>query len=667
MEILQPLALLSLLLLGPVIALYLLRFRRPTAPVASLRLWDILTRDREANTLWQRLQVSVLLVLQLLALLVLILALARPWVPSTRVSARNIVLVVDVSASMGASDAEDVGSKTRLEAAREQAQQIVDDMPQESAATLIAADTHASIIVPSTDDKARLRSAISNLKPNAANTDLSEALRMASAATAGKGSSLVWVLSDGAFPPLSQIDAGEAEYRFFPVGRSQPNQGITAMSLRQDDSGLGLFVQVANSASVTVTRRLDIAVDEAPWNARTVDVGPGATQEVIVPDVPLGARVLEASLAGHDVLTLDDRAWAVNRASVPANVLLVTSGSRFLEAALSLLPTVTLYKVAPETYTPSAGINGGPFDLTVFDSVAPSSTLTTTLPAGNLLFVGLSTSNQLFNVSGVFTDPIPLVSQSFDPSLPSQESAYNPREPLMRFVDAAALKVAKARTVAVPPWGRQVLGSDKGPLIIAGETAGRKVAALTFDLKDSDLPLQTAFPLLMRNLVSYLLPDPAAGLPSSIAPLTTIGLEAVSPVVDRVLVEDPDGREHSYTLTPEQPRAAFANTGLAGVYYVTQYAGETIAAQEAFAVNLFSRDESSTPTNASPRLPQGAQPAPGTSSEQTTRDEFWPLVALAGIALLLLEWLYAQRIAVRRAITEMRARRALRNAENERT
>ncbi|HKP53496.1 MAG TPA: VWA domain-containing protein [Chloroflexia bacterium] len=666
MDILEPLALITLPLLGAVIALYLLRFRRPTAPVASLRLWDILTRDREANTLWQRLQVSVLLLLQLLVLLVLILALARPWVPSERVSARNIVLVIDVSASMGASDADDGGSKTRLELAQEKARQIVDNMPQESAATLIAADTHASIVVPATDDKARLRSAITNLRPNAANTDLSEALRVASTTTAGKGSSLVWVMSDGAFPPLAQLDAGTAEYRFFAVGNSQPNQGITAMSLRQDELGLGLFVQVANSADITVTRRIDVSVDEAPWNARTIDVGPGATQEVIIPDVPLGARVLEASLAGHDVLTFDDRAWTVNRASVPANVLLVTSGSRFLEAALSLLPTVTLYKIAPEDYTPSAGINGGPFDLTVFDSIVPTSTLST-LPGGNLLFVGLPTSNQLFNVSGAITNPIPLVSQSFDPSLPSQESAYNPREPLMRFVDAASLKVARASLVAVPPWGRQVLGSDKGPLIIAGESAGRKVAALTFDLKDSDLPLQTAFPLLMRNLVSYLIPDPAAGLPSSIAPLTTIALESVSPVVDRVLVEDPDGREHTYALTPEQPRVAFADTGLTGVYYVTQYSGDTIAAQEAFTVNLFSRDESSTPTNASPQLPQGVATQAGATVEQATRQEFWPLVALAGIALLLLEWLYAQRIAVRRAITEMRTRRALRNAENERT
>ena len=81
MGLFAPIFLLALPLLGVILVLYLLRLRRPLAPVASLHLWSVLTRDREANTLWQRLRVSLLLLLQLLALLALILALARPWVP----------------------------------------------------------------------------------------------------------------------------------------------------------------------------------------------------------------------------------------------------------------------------------------------------------------------------------------------------------------------------------------------------------------------------------------------------------------------------------------------------------------------------------------------------------------------------------------------------------
>src|SRR5437763_4923266 len=126
MGFLTPFGLIALPLLGVILALYLLKLRRPVAPVASLHLWESLTRDREANSLWQRLRVSLLMLLQVLALLVMILALARPWVPSQEAIGQSIVIIMDVSASMGSRDT--AGGPTRLEIAQDRARQIVDDM-----------------------------------------------------------------------------------------------------------------------------------------------------------------------------------------------------------------------------------------------------------------------------------------------------------------------------------------------------------------------------------------------------------------------------------------------------------------------------------------------------------------------------------------------------------
>src|SRR5437763_17205005 len=109
MGFLTPFGLIALPLLGVILALYLLKLRRPMAPVASLHLWESLTRDREANSLWQRLRVSLLLLLQLVALAILILALARPWVATSEAVGQHAIIVIDVSASMGAADAEENG------------------------------------------------------------------------------------------------------------------------------------------------------------------------------------------------------------------------------------------------------------------------------------------------------------------------------------------------------------------------------------------------------------------------------------------------------------------------------------------------------------------------------------------------------------------------------
>src|SRR5437588_6124450 len=137
MGFLAPLGLAALPLLGIILALYLLKLRRPTAPVASLHLWGSLTRDREANSLWQRLRVSALLLLQLLALLLLVLALARPWAPSSERIGEHAIIVVDISASMAAPLAPEQRDKSRLDAAKSKANDIVDNLPQEGTATLI--------------------------------------------------------------------------------------------------------------------------------------------------------------------------------------------------------------------------------------------------------------------------------------------------------------------------------------------------------------------------------------------------------------------------------------------------------------------------------------------------------------------------------------------------
>lgn len=667
--LLQPVALLALPLLGFIVALYLLRFRRPSAPVGSLHLWDELTRDREANSLWQRLQLSGLMLLQLLVMLALILALARPWVPSDETDGQSAILIIDTSASMGATDGARDRRITRLEAALEKARSIVDALPQGATASIITSDEHAAVVVSPTDDKSRLRDALARLRPQPTGTNLAEAAQLASVLAQRQPNSVIWVLSDGIFPAVG--DAARelsAEVRFHQVGHSASNQAVTAISVDHQAGSLGLFVQVTNADTLTVTRRLDLLVDDAPWNARTVTMGPGETQEFLLDDLPIGGRVVAAHLAGVDELEIDDTAWTVNRASAPANVLLVTNGNRFLELALALMPNLTLYKVAPAEYEPGAALDGVPFDLTVLDAGVVSTTLSR-LPDGNLLIFEPRASTPLFSLRDeMMIAPQPSFSPLETGGLASDESSG--RDPLLRFVDLSNLHVARAAQITVPTWGRVVLGSDKGPLIIAGEAGARKLGIIAFDLQQSDLPLQTAFPLLMRSLVTFLLPDPTGGVPIAVSPRSIVTIEAAAQTVDKVLVEDPSGREWTYPLPADRRRTPFQETRQPGVYYITQYAGDDIVAQEAFAVNLASLDESAVQPNPRPVLPTQGLPRPEVESNQqgsSFRREVWPYVAAGGFLVLLAEWFLAQRVTLRRAFIEWRSRRALRKMGSPKT
>jgi len=124
MSFLSPLGLLFGLLAVPILILYMLKLRRREVEVSSVMLWQMLLRDREANAPWQRLKRNLLLLLQLLLLAALVIALARPFLRVPAIAAGTVVVLLDASASMNATDARSVPN--RFEAAKAAARQLID-------------------------------------------------------------------------------------------------------------------------------------------------------------------------------------------------------------------------------------------------------------------------------------------------------------------------------------------------------------------------------------------------------------------------------------------------------------------------------------------------------------------------------------------------------------
>src|SRR3954453_364558 len=121
----RPLALLGLVFLPAVVAMYLLRLRRTETVIPSTLLWQRLAADVEANAPWQRLRRSMLFLLQLILVAVLAFPAARPFVERPAGIARDLVVIVDTSASMAATDA----APDRLAAAKAAAIEALKDLP----------------------------------------------------------------------------------------------------------------------------------------------------------------------------------------------------------------------------------------------------------------------------------------------------------------------------------------------------------------------------------------------------------------------------------------------------------------------------------------------------------------------------------------------------------
>src|SRR4030095_1670996 len=134
MSLLTPLALICALLAIPIILMYMLRLRRREVVVSTTFLWQQVVQDNEANTPWQRLRRNLLLLLQLLILVCMIFALARPFILVPAVSTGQIELLLDASASMNAADMP--GGETRFEEAKRQALSMGDTLGRTETLTM---------------------------------------------------------------------------------------------------------------------------------------------------------------------------------------------------------------------------------------------------------------------------------------------------------------------------------------------------------------------------------------------------------------------------------------------------------------------------------------------------------------------------------------------------
>ena len=164
----------------PVIIHLINRERREVVPFPSLMF---LQRIPYRSVRRQKLRHIFLLVLRCLALAILVMAFARPFVRrdaplrAAGSGARELVVLVDRSYSMAAGD-----HWTRARAA---ARRAVSALGPTDRATLVAFDNEAAALTPPTHDAATLNAAIAALQPSSEGTRYAPPLKLASQILAG--------------------------------------------------------------------------------------------------------------------------------------------------------------------------------------------------------------------------------------------------------------------------------------------------------------------------------------------------------------------------------------------------------------------------------------------------------------------------------------------------
>ncbi|MCP5033097.1 MAG: VWA domain-containing protein, partial [Actinomycetia bacterium] len=287
----------------PIIVLHILRPRRIQATVGAVFLWREVARPVSAARPWQRLIPSWLLAAQVLAALLLGLAMAQPVRLTDELLGDHTVFVIDASASMQATD----GAPNRLASARDRARELRRQVPVGGEASLIVAGAEARALLTRSGDADAFDDALATIEASAGPGDFAAAFALAAGLDTADRETRVVFVSDGGIDP-ADLRAAPLDTRYEAIGSSSTNRGLTQLSVEPADSGLLARLTVVHFGGPEATQGLRIDVDGITVDRREVTLEPGEVLNLAI-EIPLGEKI-EAFLEGEDALALDNRAVA---------------------------------------------------------------------------------------------------------------------------------------------------------------------------------------------------------------------------------------------------------------------------------------------------------------------------------------------------------------------
>ena len=589
MNLLAPAALGFAAFAIPLIVLYMLRSRRQRVDVPSVLLWQRTEQSVTSAVPWKRLELSPLLLLQLLVLGLLVFALSRPFFNQESLLGPHTVLVVDSSGSMAAAG--------RFDAAIARAARLSADVSDSNLVSVVDAGPRAAIVASFLRTPESVAAALEEIELTGGPSDLDGAIRLGrSLATPDRPTNLV-LLSDGAGVALATEPVIGAEHIRF--GDTADNVSISGFSIDPSSGGVvRAFVNVTNHTGIDTTVTVRLEVNGLPSGSFDLDVSALSDAAKTVPvDAGPGDVVEVRRMGDPDGLAMDDIASLVVTGGTQRIVNVSGKGSPFLDVLVDITPG---FEMGPANKADVMIVDGG---------ALPEIDRPTWLIRPETAPPGVEFEELATNVRASFQAP---------------------GEPILDAVDLSSLAVAEAQVATTFSWLPIVRGGDV-PLILLGEVNGHRVAYFTFDITRSNLPVQVGFPIMGARILEWLGGGSAGSTEVAVAG-TPIQLSPPPGAVTEVR------RDGELIAEIVNPVLAFDDTGLPGVYTVVFVTEEGVAAGPT-AVRSFDRAESV----AGSRDIEAVAPTSSTGEGGSLIREWAPSVVAAAVALMLFEWWFAHR------------------------
>jgi hypothetical protein len=306
---------------------------------------------------------------------------------------------------------------------------------------------------------------------------------------------------------------------------------------------------------------LELDLEDDPIDVVPLNLKPGERNVQVFEKTSADGGRLRANLDRDDDFPADNTAWAILPRRSPQKVTLVGRGNLFLEKVFEAIPLVDLGivkvgegKTAPANPPSATGTNPS---VVVYHRTIPDA-----MPTGDVVVIDPERSGAFWELGEPLHNPV-VAKQDKD-------------SPLMAHIrlDNVVMPEARKLTLKVPAHVLAESGAGDPLYAVLERPDGQgKVVVLTVDLDKSDLPLQTAFPIMMTNLLSELRGSKGE-LREAVAAgsVAEVALPAESdPAVVRAL-RSPDGREQDLVVPAGVTKVAVGPLERCGIWSVVRHA-----------------------------------------------------------------------------------------------
>ena len=494
----------------PIVLHFLRRERLPRMPFSDLRL---LRGARVEQTRRQSLRELLLLALRVAAVLLLALAFARPFFADRAASgARATVVLVDTSFS--------VSGPGQAAEARALAHAVVDAVPAEQLAGVVAFDDAARVVAPLSRARGEAHAAIDGLSPRPRGTRYRDGLAAASGLIGDRPGRVVvvtdlqaggWEVGTGGLAPHITVETRRVAA---PAG----NLAVVGIDPEPEQTAVRLWRWGTAGAET----RLTIEVNGAVLDDSVHRVGPGAST-IRRPLALPAAGVVTAVVSDAVGYPADDRRYRRLDPAGAAGVLLVLEDRRapelYLERALApggavggfTVTTVAAAelgrgadRLAEAAVVVLAGARG-------LDRTGRERLGAFVRGGGGLLAVGGPAAAAAARAGLLGAGAAPDAAAARTHAEPVTLVPADLRHPLVRALAGLAGRLGRsrfARTAGVDAAGGAVVLSftDGAPALVDHTAGAGRVLLFASDLRNdgNDLPRRPEFVPFVHEMVGYL-------------------------------------------------------------------------------------------------------------------------------------------------------------------